>query len=166
MNAVKTYIGIGSNLADPVQQVLSALNKLGHLKDSQLLSHSSLYQTEPVGDIKQDDFINAVACLQTQLKPMALLLELQAIEHAFYRNRQTEQKWGPRTLDLDIILYDNLYQNDTHLTLPHPEMHHRLFVLKPLREISEDLYIAGLGSLDYMIAHAPRMRIQKLAMQH
>ncbi len=163
MNPVKTYIGIGSNLAGPIQQVTDAITELKHLKNSQLLACSSLYQSEPVSDIKQEDFINAVACLQTTLKPMELLLELQSIEQAFYRNRNNNEKWGPRTLDLDIILYDNLSQNDSHLTLPHPEMHKRLFVLKPLREISDDLYIAGLGSLDYLISHAPQIRIQKLS---
>jgi 2-amino-4-hydroxy-6-hydroxymethyldihydropteridine diphosphokinase len=159
---VKTYIGIGSNLADPVQQVRDAIKQLGHLRKSELLAHSSLYQSEPMSDIKQEDYINAVACLSTQLKPMELLLELQAIEHAFYRDRSNEHKWGPRTLDLDIILYGNQTQDDTHLTLPHPEMHKRLFVLKPLREISDDIYITGLGSLDYLILQAPAMRIKKL----
>ncbi len=162
MKAVKAFIGIGSNLADPVQQVLAAKLQLQQLRDSELLAYSSLYETEPVGDIEQEDFINAVACLRTRLDPMDLLLELQAIEHAFYRNRETEQKWGPRTIDLDILLYDNVHQNDSHLTIPHPEMHKRLFVLMPLREITNDLYIPGLGSLDYMIQNAPKLRIKKL----
>jgi len=162
MTAVKVFIGIGSNLADPVQQVLDVLPNLDQLRDSELLAYSSLYQTESVGEIEQDDYINAVACLRTRLEPMDLLLELQAIEHAFYRNRENEEKWGPRTMDLDIILYDNLRQHDSHLTLPHPEMHHRLFVLTPLREITSDFYVPGLGSLDYMIKHAPPIRIKKL----
>ena len=162
MKAVKAFIGVGSNLADPLYQVLDVIPRLAQLRDTELLTCSSLYQTEPVGDIEQEDFINAVACLHTSLRPMDLLLELQAIEHAFYRNREKEQKWGPRTMDLDILLYGNLHQHDSHLTIPHPEMQNRLFVLLPLREIASDLYIPGLGSLDYMIKQAPKLGIKKL----
>ncbi len=162
MQAVKAYIGIGSNLADPRQQVIDAFSYLDQVRDSQLLQHSSLYQTEAISDIEQEDYINAVACLKTTLKPTELLLELQAIEQAFYRQRSAGLKWAPRTMDLDILLYGELHMNDTHLTIPHAEMQNRLFVLQPLREISGDLYIAGLGSVDYMIKHAPPMRINRL----
>lgn len=163
MPAVKAYIGIGSNLADPVQQVIDVIPQLGNIRDTRLLQHSSLYQTEAISDIEQEDYINAVACLQTTLTPMQLLLELQAIEHAFYRQRSPELKWAPRTMDLDILLYGEIRMNDTHLTIPHAEMKNRLFVLQPLREISGDLYIPGLGSVDYMINHAPAMRITRLS---
>jgi 2-amino-4-hydroxy-6-hydroxymethyldihydropteridine diphosphokinase len=162
MQAIKTYIGIGSNLADPRQQVIDVFPYLDQIRDSQLLKHSSLYQTEAISDIEQEDYINAVACLQTTLQPTELLLELQAIEQAFYRQRYEGLKWTPRTMDLDILLYGELQMNDTHLTIPHPEMKNRLFVLQPLREISGDIYIAGLGSVDYMIKHAPPMRINRL----
>jgi 2-amino-4-hydroxy-6-hydroxymethyldihydropteridine diphosphokinase len=162
MQAVKTYIGIGSNLADPKQQVIDVIPYLGKIRDTRLLQHSSLYQTEAISDIEQEDYINAVACLQTTLKPTELLLELQAIEQAFYRQRSYELKWAPRTMDLDILLYGELRMNDTHLTIPHAQMQNRLFVLQPLREISGDIYIAGLGSVDYMIKHAPSMRINRL----
>jgi 2-amino-4-hydroxy-6-hydroxymethyldihydropteridine diphosphokinase len=162
MKAVKTYIGIGSNLADPRQQVIDVIPQLGQILDTQLLQYSSLYQTEAISEIEQEDYINAVACLQTTLKPTDLLLELQAIEHAFYRQRCAELKWAPRTMDLDILLYGELRMNDSHLTIPHPEMQNRLFVLQPLREISGDIYIAGLGSVDYMINNAPPMRINRL----
>jgi len=159
----EAYIGIGSNLADPTQQVIDVLRRLDLIHQTHLLSHSSLYQTEAISDIPQEDYINAVACLQTELSPIELLLELQAIEYAFYRRRSDEAQWAPRTMDLDIILYGDLRQHDTHLTLPHAHMHERLFVLQPLREIAGDLYIPGLGSVDYLIAHAPHMRIQRLA---
>jgi 2-amino-4-hydroxy-6-hydroxymethyldihydropteridine diphosphokinase len=162
MQTVKAYIGIGSNLADPRQQVMDVFSYLDQIRDSQLLQHSSLYQTEAISDIEQEDYINAVACLQTTLKPTELLLELQAIEQAFYRQRFEGLKWAPRTMDLDILLYGELRMNDTHLTIPHAEMQNRLFVLQPLREISGDIYIAGLGSIDYMIKHAPPMRINRL----
>lgn len=163
MKKVRTYIGIGSNLGDPRQQVVDVFTRLRQIRDSSLEATSSLYQTEPIGDIPQDDYINAVVCLSTSLSPTALLLELQAIEHAFYRQRIEGQQWAPRSMDLDIILYDTLHQQDSHLTIPHPELQNRLFVLQPLLEIAGDLYIPGLGSVQYLIQQAPPMSIEKLA---
>jgi 2-amino-4-hydroxy-6-hydroxymethyldihydropteridine diphosphokinase len=160
---VKAYVGIGSNVGDPEQQVRDVFMLLDRLRDSRLLAASSLYRTEPVGDIPQDDFINAVACIETGLAATSLLLELQAIEHAFYRDRENEETWGPRTMDLDILLYDNMRFGDSHLTVPHPQIKNRLFVLVPLKEIAGDLYIPALGSLQYMIERAPPMRIERLA---
>lgn len=162
MKSVKTYIGIGSNLGDPLQQVRDVLPRLEQIKDSSLVAVSSLYQSTALGDQPQEDYINAVACMSTSLTPTELLLELQAIEHAFYRQRIEGQKWAPRSMDLDIILYDNLQQNDSHLSIPHPEMQNRLFVLQPLQEIAGDLYIPTLGSLQYLIQRAPQLQIQKL----
>lgn len=159
---VISYIGIGSNLAGPLQQVKDVIPRLDQIQQCRLIKHSSLYQSEPVSDIPQEDYINAVACIETTLQPFDLLLELQAIEHAFYRNRDSESKWGPRTMDLDIILYGQLHQKDSHLTIPHPQMMNRLFVLKPLKEIAESLYIPTMGSLDYLIELAPAIRMHKL----
>ena len=159
MPAEIVYIGIGSNLGDSISIVQDAINLLGKISKSELIKYSSLYSSEPVGDIPQDDYVNAVVALNTSLKPTELLLELQAIEHAFYRQRDPALKWGPRTLDLDIILYGNRAINDSHLTVPHSEMQNRLFVLKPLLEVSGDIYIAGLGSLSYLIDKAPVIKI-------
>lgn len=159
---VTSYIGIGSNLADPLQQVKDVIPRLGQIQQCRLVKHSSLYQSEAVSDIPQDDYINAVACIETTLQPFDLLLELQAIEHAFYRHRDSELKWAPRTMDLDIILYGQLHQKDSHLTIPHPQMMNRLFVLQPLREIADSLYIPTMGSLDYLIELAPVIRLRKL----
>ena len=159
---VEAYIGIGSNLGDPVQQVRDAISGLDRIPGCRLLRQSSLYRSEAVSDIEQDDFINAVACLQTTLQPLDLLLELDAIEHAFYRDRSVEQRWGPRTLDLDILLYGNHRQRDSHLTIPHPEIGNRLFVLLPLQEVAPSLYIPQMGSLAYLIEHAPALAIQRL----
>ena len=97
MRPVRAYIGIGSNLGDPVQQVRDVLPNLNCIRDCSLLASSSLYRSEAVSDIRQDDFINAVACVQTSLSPTQLLLELQAIEHAFYRQRDPEPAYGRRT---------------------------------------------------------------------
>ncbi len=159
MPTENVYIGIGSNLGDSVSIVRDAIKRLGKMSKSELVKYSSLYVSEPVGGVSQDDFVNAVAALKTSLQPTDLLLEFQAIENAFYRKRDAALRWGPRTLDLDIILYGNRIINDSHLTVPHSEMQNRLFVLKPLREILGDIYIPGLGSLDYLIDKAPVIRI-------
>ncbi len=156
------YIGIGSNLTNPVSIVRDAITCLGKISGSELVKSSSLYQSEPVGDIPQDDYVNAVVAIKTDLQPTCLLLELQAIEHAFYRQRDPALKWAPRTLDLDVILYGNRNINDSHLTVPHPEMRKRLFVLRPLFEISGEIYIPGLGSLSYLIEHAAPIDMHKI----
>ncbi len=162
VNAMPTeevYIGIGSNLGDSVAIARDAINLLGKINKSKLVKYSSLYESEPVGDIPQDNYVNAVVALQTSLEPIDLLLELQAIENAYYRKRDPALRWGPRTLDLDIILYGNRIIMDSHLTVPHSEMQNRLFVLKPLLEIVGDIYIPGLGSLGYLIDRAPAIKI-------
>lgn len=151
----EVFIGIGSNLTNPVSIVQDAIVCLGKITSSKLINCSSLYQSEPVSDIVQDDYVNAVVAIETSLQPTFLLLELQAIEHAFYRQRDPSLKAAPRTLDLDIVLYANRIIDDSHLTVPHPEMHNRLFVLKPLFEIAGEIYIPGLGSLSYLIDNAP-----------
>ncbi len=159
MPAEEVYIGIGSNLGDSVAIARDAINLLGKITKSKLVKYSSLYESEPVGDIPQDNYVNAVVALETSLEPIDLLLELQTIENAYYRKRDPALRWGPRTLDLDIILYGNRIIMDSHLTVPHSEMQNRLFVLKPLLEIVGDIYIPGLGSLDYLIDRAPAIKI-------
>ncbi len=155
MPAEIVYIGIGGNIGDSLPIVQQAIECLTRLPQTRLIRQSSLYRSEPVSDIPQDDYVNAVVALETSLAPMDLLLELQAIEQAFYRQRDPELKWAPRTLDLDIILFGSRCINDSHLNVPHPEMHNRLFVLRPLYEVCGDLYIPGLGSLQFMINNAP-----------
>lgn len=159
MPTEEVYIGIGSNLGDSVAIARNAINLLGKITKSKLVKYSSLYESEPVGDIPQDNYVNAVVALETSLEPIDLLLELQAIENAYYRKRDPALRWGPRTLDLDIILYGKRTIMDSHLTVPHSEMQNRLFVLKPLLEIVGDIYIPGLGSLDYLIDSAPAIKI-------
>lgn len=156
------YIGIGSNLTNPVSIVHDAINCLDKISRSELVKCSSLYQSEPVSDIPQDDYVNAVVAIKTDLQPTFLLLELQAIEHAFYRQRDPALKWAPRTLDLDVILYGNRNINDSHLTVPHPEMSKRLFVLRPLFEVAGEIYIPGLGSLSYLIDQATPIEMHKI----
>ncbi len=156
------YVGLGSNIGDSITIIKESIKLLGQLPKSQLVQASSLYASEPISDEQQSMYINAMVAITTELKPHELLLELQAIEHAYYRQRDPDNKWGPRTLDLDIILFGKQQINDSHLTIPHPEMHNRLFVLEPLLEISEDFYISGLGSLSYLINNAPKFKLHKL----
>jgi 2-amino-4-hydroxy-6-hydroxymethyldihydropteridine diphosphokinase len=137
------YVGIGSNLLDPAAQVKSALAELGRLPRSRLLKASSLYRTSPVGHAEQPDFVNAVASLETSLQPAELLAELHKIEKQ--HGRQRSFKNAPRSLDLDLLLFDEIIQATAQLKLPHPRMHQRAFVLKPLLEIAPGIAIPGVG---------------------
>jgi len=131
------YVGIGSNLDDPRRQVLNAFSDLDSLPHTRVVKKSSLYRTAPMGHADQPDFINAVAQLETGLPAERLLAGLQALEQRHGRKRSFPN--APRTLDLDVLLYGNArIQSDT-LTVPHPRMHERAFVLKPLLEIAPDL---------------------------
>lgn len=132
------YVGIGSNLAEPLQQVQRAVAALEKLPSVDLLAVSPWYGSHPVGGpADQPDYINGVACLKTSLLPHALLDALQAIEHQQQRVRR--ERWGARTLDLDLLLYDNECVHDDRLTLPHPRLHERAFVLVPLADIAPQL---------------------------
>lgn len=133
------YIGLGSNIESPAEQVRVALDELAMLPLSRLVAASSLYASHPVGPQDQPDFINAVAALETRLSPLALLDQLQALEQQHRRRRQ--RHWGPRTLDLDLLLYANEHIDSPRLRVPHPQMSARAFVLLPLAEIAPSLYL-------------------------
>lgn len=163
MPAEEAFIALGSNIGDSTTIVEQAISALANVTQCELLGRSSLYRSEAVSDIPQDDYINAVARMETGLEPLALLLELQAIEHAYYRRRDQEQRWAARTLDLDIILFGDRNVNDSHLTVPHPEFTQRRFVLEPMFEIDGDRFIPGHGSLRYLIDNAPEITMVKLA---
>jgi 2-amino-4-hydroxy-6-hydroxymethyldihydropteridine diphosphokinase len=138
------FIGLGSNLKDPVAQISNALDALGHLPQTRVTLRSSLYRSEPVGYLDQPDFINAVVKLETELAPRALLDALLELEQDNGRTREFSN--APRTLDLDVLLYDDLQHHEHGLTVPHPQMHFRAFVLQPLLEIAPDCVIPGIGS--------------------
>ncbi|MES9993617.1 MAG: 2-amino-4-hydroxy-6-hydroxymethyldihydropteridine diphosphokinase [Candidatus Thiodiazotropha sp.] len=145
------YIGLGSNLEDPKRQVETALEELNALRGITLCKHSSLYRTRPHGPQHQPDFINAAASLETTLDPEALLDQLQALEQAHHRQRGGEH-WGPRTLDLDLLLYAGMSIDTPRLSVPHPEMANRAFVLLPLSEIAPpDMEIPGMGRLQDLL---------------
>jgi 2-amino-4-hydroxy-6-hydroxymethyldihydropteridine diphosphokinase len=146
------YVALGSNLQDPVLQVKSGLAALGRLPDTCLVARSSLYRTAPVGRAAQPDFVNAVARVDTQLEPDALLQALLDIERQHARVRL--ERNGPRTLDLDLLLYGRRRIDLPGLTVPHPRMHQRAFVLVPLAEIAPDLDIPGAGRVADLAARA------------
>jgi 2-amino-4-hydroxy-6-hydroxymethyldihydropteridine diphosphokinase len=149
------YIGLGSNLADPRAQVLAAFGALAALPGCTLLARSALYATTPVGPVDQPDFVNAAARLTTRLSPRSLLVALQEIERGQGRVRDGT-RWGPRTLDLDLLMYDGLELDEPGLALPHPELGKRAFVLAPLAEIAPaDLEIPGQGRLAHLLAACP-----------
>lgn len=156
------YIGLGSNLGDPEDQVLRAMQTLCELPEIRLLNRSSLYRSPPMGMAGQPDFVNAVAKISTDLYPMELLATLQEIEQQHQRVR-TAQRWGPRTLDLDILLYGDLQMHTKELQIPHPGLSEREFVLIPLQEMEGDLMIPGQGSLRGLIDRLPEHQLTRIA---
>ncbi len=150
---VRAYVGIGANLGDAAQTVRAAAERL-HLLGLRRLS--SLYRSAPV-DAAGPDFVNAVAELDTPLPPLALLHELQAIEQDFGRERPYRN--APRTLDLDLLLHGEERLAGEPLTLPHPRLHQRAFVLRPLLELAPGLVVLGLGAL---VDHLPAVAGQRL----
>ena len=142
--AAVAYIALGSNLANPAQQVLLAVAAIAQLPANILIARSSLYLTTPVGYADQPDFINAVIKIQTTLNPHQLLTELLNIEQQFGRERTFRN--APRVIDLDLLLYNQQQQHDAGLSLPHPRMHERAFVLAPLTEIAPAVMIPGRGA--------------------
>ena len=139
----RAYVALGSNLAQPEAQVNQAFDALARLPDSHLVARSSLYRSAPVGYADQPDFINAVARIETRLAPHDLLQSLLGIELECGRVREFRN--APRTLDLDLLLYEDLQFHEPGLTLPHPRMHERAFVLLPLLEIDPECAIPGRG---------------------
>jgi 2-amino-4-hydroxy-6-hydroxymethyldihydropteridine diphosphokinase len=138
----RAWIGLGSNLGDRLGHIKSALGMMVQVPKTELVRVSSVYDTEPVGKADQPRFLNAVAELETGLSPRALLAELRAIEDRCGRMRR--DMWGPRTLDLDILVHGNVELATEELTVPHPRLADRAFVLVPLAEIAPTLVVPGL----------------------
>ncbi len=151
---VTAYIGLGSNLGEPVVHVTQAFADLQKIPFTQSLRQSKLYISTPIGPAGQPDYINAVGAISTRLMPIELLRRLQTIEDTHGRHRTVH--WGPRTLDLDILLYGDQQINTEILTIPHPGLHERAFVLYPLKEIApDDMQIPGRGLLSCLLANCP-----------
>jgi 2-amino-4-hydroxy-6-hydroxymethyldihydropteridine diphosphokinase len=156
------FIGIGSNLSDPARQVTRAFGELQGLPATRLAACSALYRTAPVGPRDQPDFVNAAARLETRLAAGELLAALQAVERAHGRVRDGT-RWGPRTLDLDILLFGDAVIHRPGLRIPHPELSRRAFVLVPLSDVAPAaLRVPGYGFLGELLAACPRDDIRRL----
>ena len=155
------YIGLGSNLQDPPSQLQRALAAIARLPDTQLLAQSALYRSAALGYADQPDFVNAVAKIATALTPQALLQALLKIEHQQGRERTFRN--APRSLDLDVLLYDEIQLHEPGLTIPHPQMHLRAFVLQPLLEIAPDVSIPGISRADAALLKCQNQTLERLA---
>jgi len=151
--SVPAYIGVGSNLGEPRAQVLAAFDALAALPHTQLVARSRLYRTRPFGPVKQGDFINAVARLETGLSARELLAAIRRIEAAAGRIR--DERWGPRTLDLDLLLHGDAQIDTPDLTVPHPGIAERSFVLAPLRDVAPGLVVPGAGPVEDLLGALP-----------
>jgi len=158
----RVYIGLGSNLAEPRQQLRNALDALENIPSSRLADVSSLYVSDPLGPPDQPRYYNAVAVLDTSLAPLALLDALQAIEQAQGRERKAE-RWGPRTVDLDILLFGDRVLAEPRLTVPHYHLHARPFVLYPLAEVAPaTLRLADGRPLTELLTACPFEGLERL----
>ena len=155
------YVGLGSNLQLPARQVEDALDLLGNLPDSRLVSASSLYRSTAFGGVEQPDFVNAVAAMLTKLSPAVFLAELQKVEQRQGRERDGT-RWGPRVLDLDLLVYSDVVVSESGLTIPHPGIAERNFVLLALGEIAPDLVIPGLGRVASLPVNTEEPRISRI----
>lgn len=159
---VRAYIGLGSNLSDPVDQLHRAIQALRQVADSRLTAVSPFYRSAPMGPADQPGYINAVAMLDTLLEPLALLDALQAIERQQGRVREGE-RWGPRTLDLDLLLYGAEIIDEPRLQVPHPGIGERNFVLYPLADIAPELVLPDGRSVRELVASCSAEGIRVLS---
>lgn len=157
----EAFIGLGSNMDDPVAKVRAGMVALETMPETQLEQCSSLYRSAPIGVEKQPDFVNAVCRLLTRLSSIALLERLLAIELAHGRQRPGPED-GPRPLDLDLLLYDEQIYDSPQLTLPHPRLHERAFVLLPMIEIAPDLVVPGKGRVRDLAACCAGQRVERI----
>lgn len=134
--SVIAFLGLGSNMGDPVSHCRTAADLISRINGVRIVGESSLYRTEPLGFKEQRWFVNAAVEIRTTLSPPNLLIALQDTERAMGRERRNQERWGPRLIDIDILLYDQEIVEDEGLIIPHPEMHRRRFVLAPLAEIA------------------------------
>jgi 2-amino-4-hydroxy-6-hydroxymethyldihydropteridine diphosphokinase len=149
---VIAYIGLGANLGDAEATVRAALVALAALPETRLLAGSRLYRTPAWGRLDQPAFVNAAAALETGLAPEALLDQLLALERSHGRERLDGERWGPRTLDLDVLLYGDAVIDSPRLRVPHPHLHERAFALLPLAEIAPQALIPGHGTVQAALA--------------
>ncbi|MDQ3057317.1 MAG: 2-amino-4-hydroxy-6-hydroxymethyldihydropteridine diphosphokinase [Pseudomonadota bacterium] len=149
---VRAFIALGGNLGDPVVTLYEAIRELDRLPSTRMVRASQLYRSAAWGVTEQPDFINAVALLETSLDARTLLDAMLVIERSHGRDRDVEARWGPRTLDLDLLLYGDAVIDEPGLRVPHPHLHERAFVLLPLAEIAADAMIPGQGAVRELTA--------------
>lgn len=155
-------IGLGANLGDARASVLEAIGVLDLLPETRLLRASKVYRTRAWGQVEQPDFINAVALVETGLGARELLDSLLALERDFGRIRVPGERWGPRTLDLDLLVFGDLVIDEPGLQVPHPYLHERAFVLLPLAEIAPELPIPDVGIVGVLAASMPSDGIEAI----
>lgn len=155
------YVALGSNLDDPRAQVERAFDALGGLRESRLVTRSALYGSRPLGPVEQPDFVNAVAGILTRLGPAALLAELKALEQRLGRGAPV-LRWGPRRIDLDLLVHGSARIDEPGLTVPHPGVAERAFVLAPLGEIAPDLDVPGLGKVAALLGRVDSSTVERL----
>ena len=148
----RAYVGLGSNLGDREQALRRALELLAEDPEIEIVAVSSFRETEPWGVADQPRFVNAAAALETSLSPQELLGRLLAVENALGRTRGEGPRYGPRTIDLDLLLYGGERLDEPGLTLPHPRLHERSFVLEPLAELDDRLEAPGKGKVQTLLA--------------
>lgn len=158
---MRVFVGVGSNLEDPIKQVRKAIAALDETQGITRVATSSLYASPPMGPADQPDYVNAVVEIKTLLSPSAVLTALQAIENMHGRVR--ERRWGPRTIDLDLLAYADVTMHDERLQLPHPGVAVRAFVLQPWAEIAADFDVIGMGKVEVLAAACPLDGLEKLA---
>ena len=155
------HIGLGSNLDDPPKQIDRAIEMLADLADTRVEARSSLYRSAPFGPVEQADFVNAAVALTTSLGAHELLWQLKRIENDI--GREPAVRWGPRIIDLDLLVFGDLVISETGLIVPHPGIAERNFVLLPLRQIAPDLLIPGLGRLADIAVNESEPQISRIA---
>ena len=156
---IRAYVGLGANLGEPRRQLTEAIIAMSGLPETRLAGHSSFYRTAPVGSVNQPEFLNAVAALDTRLAPGVLLEGLQGIERRHGRERPFLD--APRTLDLDLLLFGDEQIARPGLTVPHPRMHQRAFVLRPLLELDPGISIPGKGGAGAFLAACASQKIER-----
>lgn len=155
------YLGLGSNIGDRIANLQDAVRLVGRLDKVRISKASSVYETEPVGYIDQPNFLNCVIEIDTDLSPKELLKQTNEVEIKLKRKRSI--RWGPRTIDIDILLFDEINVDEPDLEIPHPRICERAFVIEPLLELSPNIEIKGFGKLEECKKNVADQKIKKLA---
>ena len=148
----RAYVGLGANLGDRERTLRLAIERMGEIAGVAVVAESSLRETDPVGVVDQPRFLNGAVELETTLPPRELLAALIEVERGLGRIRSDGERWGPRTLDLDLLLYDNLVLDEPGLVVPHTRLIERRFALEPLADLDPDLEVAGHGRVSTLLA--------------